>query len=78
MMPLDWLITGLLWVWLAETLVMAAVGLVAFAQKLPDCGSGHSRTCLSAVSGDPSCAPGVLPAGSVRWRASPSSASGAR
>ena len=38
MASLDWLITGLLWLWLAETLVMAAVGLVAFAQKLPDRG----------------------------------------
>ena len=35
MAPLDWLITLLLWFWLAESLVMAAVGLVAFAQKLP-------------------------------------------
>jgi hypothetical protein len=37
---LDWVITVLLWFWLAETLVMAAVGLVAFGQKVR--GSGRA------------------------------------
>jgi hypothetical protein len=37
---LDWVITVLLWFWLAETLVVAAVGLVAFGQKVR--GSGRA------------------------------------